>query len=334
MSKLSQGAAARRLVLKGIGGTLGGVLLGPARAADRQFPWKPIQIIVPYPPGGSNDNVARLVAKRLHESLGQPVIVDNKPGAGGLLGVDLLARSQPDGHVLGMVSSSFATSAAVVPNLRFDPVKDIEPVARVAGDPLVITVSPRRNLKSLRELIELAKLSSNPLTYGSSGIGSANHFATELLANAAGIRMVHVPYKGISPALMDMMGGLIDVVITSVASVSGFLRDGRLTALAVTGKERLAALPNVPSVREIGLPEAIVEGWAGFIAPSRVPRDTISLLNRAINAAMRNPEIAQVLTVDGANPFQPLTQPEFKAIVQRDLVRWRAIARAKNIKPE
>lgn len=322
----------RRMVL-GLGSALGLGLMLPTwgGAADARFPSKPLQIIVPYPPGGSNDKLARLIGQQLARKFGQPVVVDNRPGASGMIGAAALAKSTPDGHTLALVSSSFATSAAVQSKLPFDPLKDFEPVARISSDSLVLLVSRQLGVQNLQGLIALARQRPRGLTYGSSGIGSVNHFAAELFMGAAGISLVHVPYRGMTPALTDLTGGHLDMVITSAISAHAFLADRKILAIATTGAERLTNLNAIPTCRESGLPGFVLDAWAGFLAPAGTPTTTVALLNSAINDAMRSSDLVNALAVDGSTAFQSLSSSEFRKLVQGDLAQWRSIAKAKNI---
>lgn len=310
-----------------------GLATRPALAADAPFPSRPITLIVPYPPGGSNDVFARLIGDQLSRKFGQPVLVDNKPGAAGLIGLGTLARAPADGHTLALASSSFATAVALQAKLPFDPLRDIQPVARINSSPLVILAPARGGAKTLAEFIATARKRPRELNYGSSGVGSVNQFAAELLASASDIQLVHVPYKGMTPALTDLVSGRIDLVITSLPSAQAFLADNRLVVLATTGEERMAALPNVPTCREAGLPNFTLTGWAGVLAPGRTPTATVSLLNAAVNEAMNSAETRKVLAAEGA-AFQPLTAAAFAQLVQSDLTRWREIAKAKNIQAD
>lgn len=304
-----------------------------AQASEDQFPSRPITILVPYPPGGSNDVFARVIADQLARKFGQPVIVENRPGASGLIGLGVVARARADGYTLALVSSSFTTAVAVQAKLPFDPVRDFQPVARINSSPLVILAAPRAGAKSLGDFIAIARQHPRQLNYGTSGVGSINQFAAELLASAAGIQLVHVPYRGMSPALSDLASGQIDMVITSLPSAQVFLADRRVVALATTGDERMPGLPSVPTCRESGLVDFTLNGWAGILAPGRTPPATVALLNAAINEAMTSPESQKALAGDGST-FQPLGPAAFASQVYKDLARWREIARAKNIRAE
>jgi len=305
-----------------------------SKAAGQPFASKPFQVIVPYPPGGSNDSLARLIALQLARKFQQPVLVDNRPGAGGSIGAKVLAKSVADGHTLGLVSSSFATSAAVSGKLPFDPVKDFEPVARITSTALLVLVSPHLGVQDLQGFVALARQRPGTLSYGSSGVGSLNHFAAELVMDAAGVRLVHVPYRGMAPAMADLAGGHLDLVITSESSARAFLNKSNVVAIATTSAQRLPHLSTVPTCRESGLPDIVLDAWAGFLAPAGTPADKLALLNSAINEAMTSPDLSKTLKLEGASAFAPLTPSEFKSLVQNDIARWRKIAREKKIQAD
>ena len=308
--------------------------LAAAQTRLGTFPAKPVQLIVPYPPGGSNDNTARLVAKQLAEAWGQPVVVENKPGAGGVIGAAALARSAPDGYTLALVSLSFTTSAAAMPKLPFDPVKDFVPVARAGSGAFVVLVSPKLGVKSLGELVALARKAPGRLTYGSSGVGSSNQFATELFMNSTGVQMVHVPYKGMTPVMTDLVGGHVDLVFATLSSAQVVLANRSVLALAVTSTKRIPQLPDVPTVAEAGVSGYRFDGWSGFLAPAGTPPALVDFLNASINRAMAAPEVARALAVEGMAPFEPLGPEAFRKIVVDDLERWRKIARERGIRAE
>jgi tripartite-type tricarboxylate transporter receptor subunit TctC len=309
-------------------------LLGTAAAAAASaFPTRALTLIVPYPPGGSNDIFARLIGAQLSQSLRQTVVVENRPGAGGLIGLGALARAPADGHTLALVSSSFTTSAAVQQHLPFDPLKDFEPVARINSNALLILASPRLGLRTLQEFIAQARGRPGQVSYGSSGVGSVNHFAAALFAAAAGVRLIHIPYRGMAPALADLAGGNVDMVITSPSSAQAFLANARVVPLATTGPERMPGLPGIPTCREAGLPGFSLDAWAGFLVPGRTPPERVELLNAAINEAMGTADVAKALALDGS-VFTPLSAADFKRLVHEDLARWRAVAKAQNIRAE
>jgi tripartite-type tricarboxylate transporter receptor subunit TctC len=301
--------------------------------AQTTFPSKPIQFIVPYPPGGSNDIFARAIGKRLAESLGQPVIVDNRPGAGGSIGAGHVAKAAPDGHMLVIVSSSFTTNAAVQTGLPFDSVKSFTPIALVGKGPMILAVSPNVPAKTPEEFFALAKSKPGKLNYASSGPGSINQFATELLKSAAGINLTHVPYKGMSPAVNDLVGGHVDVLIASVPSVMPQVKSGKVKGIGVTTSKPSPAAPGLPSLAEAGAKGYNVELWWGVLAPAGVPKEVVTKLNTEINKALATTEMKEFLVREGAEA-SPLTSDEFGALIRDEIQRWQKVAKDAGIQAE
>jgi tripartite-type tricarboxylate transporter receptor subunit TctC len=334
--KIGDNALPSRRRLLGRLTTLVSALALPALnlVAAEVFPSRSVQLVVPYPPGGSNDSMARLLVSGLGRLWGQTVIVDNRPGAGGMVGASLVANAKPDGYTLGMISSSFTTSAAVQSRLPFDPVKSFAPVARITSGPLVIIVSSHIRARSLAELIALLKQSPQKLTYGSSGVGSFNHFAAALFLDKTGTNAIHVPYRGISPAITDLIGGHLDFIFVSVTSAFPFIASGQARALAVTSRKPWAGLAAVPTVMSAGISGIEIEGWSGVVAPAGTPSSVVAQLNIAINQVMMRPEMTKALEFDGAAPFEPMSSEDFSRLLLADLQLWRSIARAKNIQAE
>lgn len=304
----------------------------PALAQER-FPSRPIQIVVPYPPGGSNDLVARAVGRKLAEIAGQPVVVENRPGAGGSIGTDLVAKSRPDGCTLAFVSSSFATNAAIQTKLPFDPVRSLAPVALMGRVPFVIAVSNALPVRSLGELVALARERPGRLNYASSGAGSINQFATEMLAAATGVRLSHVPYKGMGPATVDLIGGHVDVLIASVPSILAHVRAGKVRALAVTSATRSPLAPDVPTAAQSGVPGYAFEAWFGVLAAAGTPPDVIGALNAAFNRILALPDVLEFLRGEGIEPT-PATPAEFGALIPKEIARWQQLAVQTGIRAE
>lgn len=255
-------------------------------AAQPAFPSKAIRVLVGAPPGGSNDLFARAVGQRLSTALGQPVVVDNRPGANQMIAADIMAKSPPDGHTVYVTSTSFTTGAALQPKLPFDPVNDITGITMLGKGPLVYVVHPALPVKTMKDLIALARARPGQLNFTSSGIGGINHLGTEVLMAAAKINMVHIPHKGMAPALTDLISGEVQVLLVSLPSVSAQMKAGRLRALAVSTAQRSSFMPELPTVAESGVPGYDVSLWWGVFAPARTPKSVIDRLNAEIRKAL------------------------------------------------
>ncbi|MFZ3323954.1 MAG: tripartite tricarboxylate transporter substrate binding protein [Usitatibacter sp.] len=297
------------------------------------FPSKPVTIVVPYPPGGSNDTFARVLGKRLSDLWKIPVIVENRPGAGGTIGAAAVARAAPDGYTLCLLSSSFTTNAAVQPNLPFDPIRSFTPIAMVARGPMILTVSNKLGVTSTLELFAMARKDPGKLNYGSSGLGSTNHFATELLLESAGVKMTHIPYKGMSPAVTDVIAGNVDVLVASAPSIMEQVKAGRVRALGVTSVGPSAVVPGLPSVEQMGAPGYSFELWWGILAPARMPPEIVHQLNADVNRVLDTPDMKEAILREGAEPA-PMPAAAFATTISSEIAEWRKVARAANIKPE
>jgi tripartite-type tricarboxylate transporter receptor subunit TctC len=304
-----------------------------APAAAQAFPERPIQFIVTAPPGGSNDIFARVIARRLGEPLGKPVIVDNRAGATGSIGAALAAKAPPDGHTLLMISSSFTTSAAIQTKLPFDPVKSFAAVAMVGKGPLLLAVAPSVPARTPEEFFALARSKPGTLNYASSGTGSINHFATALLNEAAGIQMTHVPYKGMGPAVNDLIAGHVEVLVASAPSMLQQVKAGRVRGIGVTTLEASPIAPGLPPLAAAGAKGYDVELWWGVLTTAGTPADTVAKLNAEINKALAAAEMKEFLLREGAEPA-PMTPEAFGEVIRRDIERWKNVARSANIQPE
>ena len=304
-----------------------------ALQAQNPFPSKPVTIVVPYPPGGSNDTFARELGKKLSDAWKQPVIVDNRPGAGGSIGAAIVSKAAPDGYTICLLSSSFTTNAAIQPNLPFDPVHGFTPVAMVAKGPMLLTVSNNVPAKSVGELIALAKANPGKLNYGSSGQGGTNHFATELFARAAGIRMTHVPYKGMPPAVTDVIGGHVDVLFASAPSVYQQVKAGKVRGLGVTSEGPSSVVPDLPSIQQSGVKGYSFELWWGILAPPNTPPDIVALINAEVNRIINTPEIRDVFLREGAESA-PMSPQQFAGTIRDEIEGWKKVAKEANIKAE
>ena len=301
--------------------------------AQAKFPTKPVTLIVPYPAGGSNDTFAREVGKKLSEVWKQPVIIDNRPGAGGSIGAAVVSKAAPDGYTLCLLSSSFTTNAAIQPNLPFDPIDGFSPVAMVAKGPMLLTVTNSLPVKNLAEFLALARSQPGKLNYGSSGTGSTNHFATELFMRAAGIQMTHVPYKGMPPAVTDVIGGHTDVLISSAPSVYQHVKAGKIRGLGVTSEGPSPVVPDLPSIQQAGVKGYSFELWWGILAPPKTPPEIVNAINAEVNRIVSTAEIKEVFLREGAEPAT-LSAPQFAATIRNEIEGWKKVAKDANIKAE
>lgn len=297
------------------------------------YPSKPIRFIVPYAPGGSTSQVARLVAAKMTESWGQQVLVDNRGGANTVIGTDALAKSAPDGYTISLHTSTLATLPHLLPSLPFDPIKDFEPVTTLVTTQLVLVLHPSVPADNLAEFIALAKAKPNELNFAAVGTGSSTHLAGEMFKSVAGVKMQHVPYKGTAPALTDLIGGQIqlnfDTPITSLPHV----RAGKLKAIAVTGKTRLASMPDVPTFAEAGLPEYDFQLWFGVLAPAGTPKDIVNKLATEIARILTLPDVKENLMARAVDP-KSMGPDEFGALIKSDLERYGKVIKAAGIKIE
>jgi tripartite-type tricarboxylate transporter receptor subunit TctC len=300
----------------------------PTNAAD--YPSKAITIIVPFAPGGSNDIVARAIGQKMNEDWGQVVVVDNRPGAGGVIGSEFVARAAPDGYTLLLVSSTFTINPAVKASLPFDVAKDFTPVARIGQSPLLLAASNSFPANSVAELIALAKAKPGSINYASAGPGSINQIAAELLALSAGVQLTHVPYRGGALAINDLVGGHVDIYVSSVPQILQIVRNGQAKALAVTSAQRMPSLPDTPTVRESGVPDYEAEVWWGIVAPAGTPPDVVEALNNEINKALSTEQMIKFLTSEGAEAM-PGTPKQFGDLITAEIARWKKVAREADI---
>ncbi len=313
--------------MKSIGLVLAALMIATgARAAD--YPTKPINIIVPFAAGGSNDIVARAIGKGLADAWGQPVLIDNRTGAGGVIGAEAVARAPNDGHTILLVSSTFTINHAIRKRLRYDTLKDFSAVAFVARSPLLVAAAPKLPASSMKELIELAK--TETVTYASSGLGSINQIAAELIAGAAGIKLMHVPYRGGAPALNDLIGDHVDLYVSSLPQVLEIARSGKAKALAVMSSWRSQSLPDVPTLAEAGLSGVDVGSWWGIVAPARTPQLVIAALNTEINKLLTSEDMKRFLQGEGAEA-KAMTPVQFGDLIRSETERWIKVARQSGI---
>lgn len=305
----------------------------PAFAAD-SFPSRPIRMIVPYAPGGNVDISARIVAPHLTEVLGQSVVVDNRPGAGGNLGASLVAKSTPDGYTLLVGSSGpLSVNPVVYKNLPYDSVKDFAPLSAVQSVPLIVLTGPKSGINSIADLVAAAKKRPGKLTMASAGAGSTNHFAIELFSSMAGIKVLHVPYKGSGPALSELLGGQVETMIDQLTASIGYIKDGRLKVLAVTTPRRAGALPNVPTLDELGYKGYQAATLLGLLAPAGTPKPVVNKLNAAIRKVMDNPAVNERFRGLGTEPGASSPE-EFSKRIREELAQWRALVKKLDLKFE
>lgn len=301
--------------------------------AGTGYPNRPVTLIVGSAAGGSNDVFARAIGKRLQDALGQPFLVDNRPAGGGVIANTMVARAPADGYQLVVVSSTFTTGAAIRSNLQYDAVKDFKPVALLAKGPLLVTVNKDKPYKTIQELVAAARANPGKLNYGSSGAGSINQFATELFADASDTKLTHVPYKGMGPAVNDLLGGQIDMLVASAPSILSQVKAGRVRALAVTTARRSPVAPDLPSLEESGYKGSAVDLWWGVLAPKGTPQAIVDKLNGEIGKAIASEEMKTFFLREGAEPAT-MKPAEFASFIAAEVARWKAVAKKADIQAE
>jgi tripartite-type tricarboxylate transporter receptor subunit TctC len=302
-------------------------LLSANFAAAQIYPSRPVTFVVPFAPGGSTDTVARIIAQAVGPALGQPTVVENRTGGSGTIGWGSVARSATDGHTLITIEMSYAISAGLIPTLPFDPKKSFSHITTAVSVPHVMVVNPAVTANTVQELIALAKASPGKMFYGSGGNGTNTHMGGELFKSLAAVDLVHVPYRGAGAVLGDLMGGRVQMLVTSVPTALSLIQSGKLRALMVTSEARLATLPDVPSAPEAGLPKMIMKFWVGFAAPAGTPQPIVERLNRDIIAALALPNTKKRLAELGMDPVGN-TPAEAGQLVEDEIARWTAVAKA------
>ena len=308
-----------------------GLLVGIAQA--EVYPNKPIRIIVPYPPGGFNDTLARTIGQKFTEKWGQPVIVDNRPGGGTTIGTNLAAKSAPDGYTLLIVSFAFAVNPALYATLPYDTGKHFAPIVLAASTPNLLVVNPELPVKSVRELIALAKSKPEKLNYASAGNGSSNHLSMELFKSLTGVDIVHIPYKGSAPAVIDLIGGQVDLMFDNVPNVLQQVKAGKLRAIAVSSKERSPFLKDLPTVAESAVRGFDVSVWFGVTAPAGTPQSVIAKLNTEINGILKLAEVRQAFNNQGVEPLGG-TPHEFSSFLAVQSTKWAKVVRESGARAE
>lgn len=295
-------------------------------AAGGDYPVKPLRLVVPFPAGASSDIVGRMLGEKLSEQLGEQVVPDNRPGAGGNLGIGAAAKSPPDGYTILIATASIAVSPSLYAKLGYDPIKDLVPVARLTSIPNILLVHPSVPAKTLREFIDLARKYPGKLNFGSGGVGTTNHLANELLKHLEKIRMTHVPYKGVTQAMVSMMGGEVDEVVMPVSTALVHIHAGKVRPLAVLTQQRIAALPDVPTGIEAGVPDFTMPLWYGMFAPAGTPPAIVSRLSRELVRALETTALRDRLKALGVDPW-PGSSEELRELLRTDIERYGEVVR-------
>jgi tripartite-type tricarboxylate transporter receptor subunit TctC len=306
------------------------LVLTSSAACAQTYPSRQITLIIPFAVGGSNDMVGRAVGKKLTEAWGQPVIVENRPGAGGMIGTSAVAAAPPDGYTLLLVSSTFTINPAIKKSMPFDTIKDFTPVAFIARSPLLVAASNNLPVNSAKELLALARSKPGQITYASSGPGSINQISAELIALSAGAKLMHVPYKGGAPALNDLLGGHVDIYVSSLPQVLPLAQSGQAKALAVTSAKRTALLPDVPTLEESGISGFDLWSWWGIVGPAGMPANVVKALNSEIGKMLNSAELSTFLANEGAEA-QTMTPQQFGELMRLETERWIKVAHEANI---
>jgi tripartite-type tricarboxylate transporter receptor subunit TctC len=314
-------------------GLICGCLAAAPSHAQTDYPARPVRIVVPSPPAGGTDILARVLAQHFSKAFGQQFFVENKPGAGNMIGIESVARSAPDGYTLLMVASTLALNSVLYKKVSYDPIRDFTPITLAATAPNVLIVNPSLPAKSLAEFIALAKQKPGQLSYGTPGIGTSPHMSMELLKSMAGIDLQHVPYRGTAPAVTDVISGQIAAMFANALTAKPQIDAGRVRALAVSGLRRIEALPNVPPVAEAGVPKYEAMQWYGLLAPGGTAPGIIARLHAEATKALLTDDTKEKLSADGAEPVGS-TPSEFATLIRSELDKWTSVARAANIEPQ
>ncbi len=327
-------------VLICIGVQIGLVQVGLAQGAKAQdakaqdkYPSRPVKIIVPSPPAGGTDIIARVLAQRFSTVFGQQFVVENRPGAGNMIGIELVARSPNDGYTLLMVPSTLALNSVLYKKVNYDPIKDFAPITIAATAPNVLVINPQVPAKTLAEFIALVKKKPGELTYGTPGVGTSPHMSMELFKSMAGLDIQHIPYRGTAPAVTDIISGQIHAMFANALTAKPQVDSGKLRALAVSGPKRIDALPNVPPVAQAGVPGYEAMQWYGLLAPAGTPKDIMVRLHAEATKALQTEDMKEKLATDGAEPVGS-TQAEFAALIKSELDKWTKVARAAKIEQQ
>ena len=303
-----------------------------SRPAAAEYPDRPVRLIIPFPPGGSNDVVGRLVASQLSEKLGHKVYVDNRGGAGGVIGTEAAASAAPDGYTLLVVSIAHAVNPALY-TLKYDPIKSFTPISIMATGPNVLAVNPGLPVKNVKELVALAKEKPGTIDYASAGVGSFQHLGGELFKLVAGVNLQHVPYKGGGPAMQDVIAGHVKVMFSSLVQTTPFIQSGQLRALGVGGTKRNPVLPDVPTIQEAGVPGYVADNWWGIVAPAGLPKPIVEKLYKDIQEVLKSKELTEAFAREGAEAVT-MTSDEFAKYMENEIVKWGRVVKEGNIRAQ
>lgn len=309
-------------------------LLGGAAAATAQnYPTRPVRLVVPSSPGGGTDITARILAPKLSDALGQQVVVENRPGAGTMIGGEVVARAAPDGHTLLMGISTLAINPAMYKKVPYDAIKDFAPISQAVSLPNILVTHPSLPVKTVKELIAFAKARPGQINFGSAGVGTNPHLSMELFVSMAGLKMIHVPYKGSAPGVVDLVAGHVTVMAPNILTALPHVKNGRLRGLGVTSAKRAAGVPNIPTIAEAGVPGYEAVQWYGVLAPTGTPRGIVARLHDEIARILHSPEARERLSADGAEPVGS-TPEEFSAFIRAETEKWAKVVKDAGIRPE
>ena len=321
------------VLLSGVAGFAQPCVAAIAQLKPSDYPARPIRIVVPQSPGASTDITARLIAQRLNEAFKQPVVVDNRPGASGISGTEIVARAAPDGYTLMVVASSFSINPALQPKLPYDSVRDFTPITQLSKFPNLLAAHPSVPVKTLQDVIALARAKPGQLNYASAGSGTGTHMSAELLKQMTGVDIVHIPYKGGGPAMIAAMGGQTQLIIGTSVGLLPHVRSGKLRAIALTSAKRTTAAPEIPTFAESGVPGYEHEPWNGMFAPAKMPRPVVAKLNAEVVRILRAPEVKKIFEHEGAEPVGN-TPEEFGAVIKSEIAKWAKVIKTAGIKAE
>ena len=302
-------------------------------AFGQSYPTRPVRFVVPFPPGGGNDIVGRIVAQRLVEPLGVPVVVDNRGGAGGTIGTDIVAKAPPDGHTMLVNNISLAVNATLYPRLPYETLRDLAPVTLLGRQPNLLVSHPAAPFASVKDLLAAARARPGQITFATGGVGTAGHLATELLMLTAKIEMIHVPYKGLGPALVDLMGGRVQVAVSTLASALPQLKGGKLKAFAVTTAKRSAFFPELPTMAEAGVPGYEFSTWYGLVLPGGTPKPVVERLNAVVGKVLASPSLREQFASQGLEAT-PGSSAEFDGYLRSEVAKWGKVIRTAGIRPD